>query len=1036
MLQKQSITINFSGGIDTINDQNQLPMGRFESLQNSVFVKADGGGALNKRNGFPQIASLPDNSSKILTSYNDNLYAIGQRIYSYSQSSNTWANKGGFTPVQLSTLSLIRNPYSQVYADVAVAKGLACCVYNEVSSSYAMTFKYSVFDSVTGESFIQPTTFAGTNGSVSISPKVYNIGDYFMMLFDSTTGSTSFLQYQTVNVNTPTLVSSITTLSSNYQPSLGTQQSFEGAKDDSGTLYFLWNSAGRNGIKAVTISSALSISSLFNVSSATASLVSVSLDTTGSVSVWAAWLGQGVGSGRLASANFQAFTTSFVPLFGLKSLSTALSAATVNASGSVTMTSTARSGIFNVFQSSIGLPSNIQSAPTGTMGASLAQFSYSITTNSISGVAGGGSYSLASKAVSVNSQTYFLAAWQSAYQSTYFLFNAGSTTGIIVPPLGGIDFEQRPYNPVARLAYGNGGGFPQFGLPSFNLNSDSTVTVGYLFKDLITPVNKQTNISSTIQTTGIYTQTGVNTATFDFSGNNIVATELGQDLNLNGGFLWSYDGLSAVEQNFLLYPDYVKATTIGTTGGFMLAQSYFYSATYEWTDSKGNIFRSSPSVPINYTVSSSNVVTQVQVNALTITNRSVTAANVVLYRWSTNQPIYYKVASIPVLSLGTAVAQDVTFNDTLSDANILGNQILYTNGGVVENAACPACTATTIFDSRFWAISAEDPNLLLYSKQVIETVPVEMSDLFTYFVPPSTSARSSTGPMKCIAPMDDKLIIFKKNTIFYINGTGPDNTGASNNYSPAPIFITAAVGCSNQSSITLIPQGLMFQSDKGWWLLGRDLSVSFIGKEIEAYNTATTLSASSIPGTNEVRFTINSSNQMLVYDYFAGQWDQYAGVSAISGTVCNNKHSLLFASGSVSQELVGSYVDSGVPVTMGFKTGWINLAGLQGYVRAYRMYLLGKFYTPHTYTVGIAYDYNPQVVQTALINPTNTVGSGSIVEQWQINFDQQQCQSFQLTFNEISSSTAGVGLSLSGIKIVSGVKHDFPKNVPTINKTS
>ena len=108
-----------------------------------------------------------------------------------------------------------------------------------------------------------------------------------------------------------------------------------------------------------------------------------------------------------------------------------------------------------------------------------------------------------------------------------------------------------------------------------------------------------------------------------------------------------------------------------------------------------------------------------------------------------------------------------------------------------------------------------------------------MSDLFTFFVPPTTATQQSTGPIKSLCPMDDKLIIGKDNALLYINGNGPDNTGANNQYSD-PIFITSGVGCSNQNSIVLIPNGLMFQSNKGIWLLGRDLGTQYIGKDVES----------------------------------------------------------------------------------------------------------------------------------------------------------------------------------------------------------
>src|ERR1700677_556451 len=136
-----------------------------------------------------------------------------------------------------------------------------------------------------------------------------------------------------------------------------------------------------------------------------------------------------------------------------------------------------------------------------------------------------------------------------------------------------------------------------------------------------------------------------------------------------------------------------------------------------------------------------------------------------------------------------------------------------------------------------------------------------MSDLLTFYIAPNAGTTTSTGPMKCIFPMDDKLIIFKQNAMYYINGTGPDNTGANSQYSQA-IFITSTVGCANQNSIVFIPQGLMFQSDKGIWLLGRDLSTNYIGAPVENTNQYLITSATTIPGTTQVRFTLNNGTAL------------------------------------------------------------------------------------------------------------------------------------------------------------------------------
>jgi hypothetical protein len=351
-----------------------------------------------------------------------------------------------------------------------------------------------------------------------------------------------------------------------------------------------------------------------------------------------------------------------------------------------------------------------------------------------------------------------------------------------------------------------------------------------------------------------------------------------------------------------------------------------------------------------------------------------------------------------------------------------------------------------------WGIDAEDPNLLWYSKQVIEATPVEMSDLFTIYVAPSIGSQGSTGDMTCLAPMDDKLIIFKANALYYMNGTGPDNLGANSQYSP-PLFITSVVGSSNQQSIVFIPDGLIFQSEtaifedrvvtNGLWLLNRGMSVTYIGAPVESLtNEGSVQSAVTIPGTTQVRFTL-SSGIILMYDYYFQQWGTFEGAASLSSTSYQNLHTLLDENSNILQQTPDSYIDNSNPVLMSFETSWINLAGLQGYQRAYFFYLLGEYLSPHFLQVGISYDYNPSIVQSVTITPDNyslpygdqspygqgTYGGASRVEQWRIFFANQRCQAFKLTIQEIFDNSLGVaagpGLTISGLNCLVAVARGF-----------
>src|SRR5271156_3765101 len=120
MAQDQTITFNFSKGLDLKTDPWQVAFGQFLSLKNSVFTT---GGRLTKRNGFKQLTPLAADLS-YLTSLNNNLTAIGSSVYSLNDTTLQWTAKGTYIPIELSTLSLIKNSSGQIQADALVLNGL------------------------------------------------------------------------------------------------------------------------------------------------------------------------------------------------------------------------------------------------------------------------------------------------------------------------------------------------------------------------------------------------------------------------------------------------------------------------------------------------------------------------------------------------------------------------------------------------------------------------------------------------------------------------------------------------------------------------------------------------------------------------------------------------------------------------------------------------------------------------------------------------------------------------------------------------
>ncbi len=1007
-MPKQSLPINFSQGLDTKTDPFQIPIGKFSQLTNSVFNK---GGLLEKRNGFGSLASLPDSNSILATTFNEDLTTIGQTLQAYSAASQTWSNKGYIQSIGVDTLPLIRNSVNQTQSDsVTASNGLVCTAYTETNGT-TVSYKYAIADATTGQNIIAPTAISTADATYG-TPKVYILGNYFVIIYTNKVSSTYHLKFFTISINNPSVVTSPVDVSTSYTPA--TTLNFDAAALN-GSLFVAWNGAASSGVKMAFIGANLSVSSTVIVDAAhEATLMSVCTDLNTQI----------VRVTYYDSVTNNGYTLAVTPQLGLLS---GFPVKWINvATPAVTnVTSLASSGVVSIiFEIADTLPYDA-SIKSHTIDKTAFDESASPIGSTVSIVR---SVGLASKPFIVDGVIYFLAVYSSPYQNTCFLINISG-------------------NIIAKIAYGNGGGYLTTGLPSASVNGD-TATISYLIKDSIQAVNKNTNVPAGSQVNGIYSQTGINQSSFTFGLSQIPTAEIGSNLNISGGITWAYDGYAAVEQGFFLYPDSVEVTT-ATGSGSIAASTYFYQVTYEWSDNQGNIFRSAPSIPVSIVTTTASSTNTIHVPTLRLTYKTANPVKIVVYRWSTAQQSYYQVTSISTPTLNDTSVDAVTITDTFSDATILGNNLLYTTGGVVENIAPPASSSVTLFDDRLWLIDAEDKNLLWYSKQVIESTPVEMSDLLTVYVAPTLSAQGSTGDMKCLAAMDDKLIIFKKNAIYYINGTGPDNTGANNHYSQ-PIFITSTVGCSNQSSIVFIPSGLMFQSDKGIWLLGRDLSTQYIGASVEQFNTDLVKSALNIPGTNQVRFTLDSGTT-LMYDYFFNQWGTFTDVPAISSTLYQDMHTYIDSRGRVFQETPGVYLDGSQPVLISFTTGWINFAGLRGYERIYSFSFLGTYHSPHKLAIGVGYDYG-SVYHQSIYSPDNfspvygglslyggpsTYGGPSNIESFEVHAKRQKCLSFQVSVQEIYDPSfgvqAGAGLSLSGMNFEVSLKKQW---APTPGKNS
>jgi hypothetical protein len=1104
-LTNQQVNINFSQGLNLKQDPWQIAAGQWLSLENTVFTV---GGQLKKRNGFGNLATLPT-PSQYLTTLNDNLTAVGSNIQAYQAGSMQWVGRGAYLPMSVSVLPLIRNSVNQSEVDTAVAaNGLVCTVYMEEESSTSTAVKFAIADSNTGQNIVAPAPIPVTSGVPTGGARVFLLGNYFVIVFTNVIGGASHLQYVAVSTANPTGTPTTNQdIALAYTPA--TALSWDGIVVGQ-SLYVGYNTqAGGQAVDVTFLTATQAAAGATpalptSFSGQTAIGMSLCADISGSTpQIWLNWF-DGSANSKCAVVNHN--------------LAVVLAPTVVsNSVQPVNVTAVATAAVCSVFYEFSDPYTYDASIPNHSI--MMALVSQSGTVTAVDSIFRG--IGLGSKAFMLGGHTYFLSAYESPYQPSYFLID---TTQALDTP--GTAFVATV---VAKLAWENGGGYLPTGLPSVAVNGQ-TAQVAYLFKDLIQAVNKNTagakgTATNPLQTAGVYSQTGINLATFLFGQTpSIDSAEIGQSLHLSGGYLWQYDGYLPVEHNFFLYPDSVEAvwtetSTVTPTGtaasgsytivvssatgvyqGMLISDAtnptyipsqtfvvavmgttvtmsqattatisgdslfiagqiaaqpggspggntdvYYYQALYEWTDNNGLAHRSAPSVPVPVTTTGSGAggIITVNVPYLRLTAKIPNPPKITLYRWSVGQQNYYEVTSISQPVLNNPFENSVAIVDAQADSQILGNALIYTTGGVVENTNGPATNIMTLFDDRLWLVDAEDPNLLWQSKQVIEGTPVEMSDLLTTYIAPSTGVTGSTGPSTSLSVMDSNLIIFKKDAIYYVAlGTGgPDNTGSNSGYSQ-PIFVSSAVGCMNQQSIVLMNDGLMFQTDKGTWLLNRSLQVSYIGAPVELYNQDTVLSAISVPATTQVRFTLNEGTT-TVYDYFYQQWCTFEGIPGISSCVYDGLHTFIDQYGRVFQETEGQYLDGTSPVLMSLQSGWIKFSGLSGYERFREFILTGQYISPHLLQIQLAYDYG-QPSQAITISPMQATGvygsddywgqttpwggEGSL-EQWRIFAQRQKCQAFQLSITEqydpSAGQPAGAGLTISELNCLVAVKSGY-----------
>lgn len=992
-LQKQNVVIPFAGGIQTKQNEFLVEPPNLLELENGVFRKQ---GEISKRFGFSSLGQDVQGGGAIqngaqLSIFNEDLVLLTQtNLLSYSETQRRWFDRGAFASVVVTRESVVRNRESQTVPTTATINNTTVTAYEDSRNSGSL--RYVVIDELSGTvlSPDQELSATGTN------PQVVAFGGAFITILYL---EGAVMKSRTIDVQTLDFLDNSSVFAVGATPTL------DAAVFDENSVFVIFNDASDEATVALlerNISTGISL-----VAGTTKLLDNGGGAYTATVgSVFVDSIRGRVYALTLDASNNVRLQGSFANLAALPPAPTENVIVETPASTVVNMT-----GIAQASDGSIKLFYELEAASTTNHQIRSATATY--TPGSAPVVSAPATFArslgLASHAFEDNGTVYVLGAHESPLQATFFA----------------LEFVTTSNGPIAaKVLTSIAGGHPtKPNLPRFNLDEQNRQSTSLL------EITRLTTEDGTIGD-----NTGVVRISLDFSNPSFVANQLGENLIVAGGFITAYDGAQVVEQGFHLFPE-ASTMAVNAGGGSLSAGDYSYRVIYEWSDARGQIHRSSPGVV--FEAGTDAVITvgandQVDVTVPTLRLTSKQDVRITLYRTAVNGTVFYRVASVT----NDPTLDTVTITDGLADAIAQTQEILYTTGGVVENIAPPSASIVQRHQNRIFLAGLEEENEIRYSQESFQNEGLGFSDFFRIRVNPSG------GPITALGTLDDKLIIFKEDSIFSLVGQGPSATGTNNDFQQ-PEQISSDVGCNNPSSIVVMPQGLMFASDKGIKLLNRSLEIIDIGAPVEAFERNTITSGVLNPDDDEVRFTTRE-NGNLVYNYAFGLWSIFTNYEAESAVVWQNQYVHLDTDSEVHVEVIDSYNDNNRDIALKLKSPWLNFAGLQGYKRIYKLLFLGNRLSEHAFRVNIRYDYNDLIRETVYFNTstnlnqetfpkeeaffgvTNTGPFSNTISdtfQFEILPRIQKCESIQLEVEDVPLDTQpGAGYNLTGITALVGVK--------------
>lgn len=457
-------------------------------------------------------------------------------------------------------------------------------------------------------------------------------------------------------------------------------------------------------------------------------------------------------------------------------------------------------------------------------------------------------------------------------------------------------------------------------------------------------------------------------------------------------------GDSSCTLGFWYSPTISQVISNANMGSGLPTGEYRFLAVLEQQSPSGNIIRAVSSTIFTYTVGTANRGLDVTIKCPTLEASRLTNSLLTVFILTPGETVWLSY----IEGVKIAAAQTVS-----GGAMPLKQRALYTTGGVLEDRPPPAPVgAVSIAKNRMWVMSAEAEEVWFSDTIFPGELPL-FNEACTLPLP------QGGGDGYFAVEIDGKIVVFQKYQISATYGDGPNQDGSSN--FPDLQIVARDIGTINSNTVITTNDGIFFLSSKGLWMLNRGLQLEFIGTGIDD-DASGIVCGAKLTDSEQIWFF--TASKALIWDNYHKLW-----TTAPTGLVGITDASVIdgvlhVVAGGYDFTLTNTSTDSGAPIAVRAKTGWISLGGLKGFERIRRIMFLTDQESATTMTVKLRYNFVDTVAETFTITSADIVDSGGNV-QWLMRPKIQKCECFQIEFE---TSSSGATLELSSIALEYGIK--------------